>query len=115
MAFRIILVMMLVSVMEPASPSAAHKPKLYVLNSLSDDVTVIAARAVVGVLAGAPFDGFPNNRIGDGVNSNDRPYQESFPYVSFANSGRNSRHQDPRTSGCAQTVLPFAAANCPVD
>jgi len=82
---------------------------------VSDDVTDISARAVVGVLAGPPFNGFPNNRIGDAVNSNDRPYQETFPYVSFANSGRNSRHQDPATSGCAQPVVPFAATNCPVE
>ena len=82
---------------------------------MSDDVTDISARAVVGVLAGPPFDGFPNNRIGDGVNTNDRSYQETFPYVAFANSGRNSRHQSPGTSGCAQPVVPFAATNCPVD
>ena len=82
---------------------------------VSDDVTDISARAVVGVLAGPPFNGFPNNRIGDGVNSNDRPYQETFPYVAFANSGRNSRHQDPGTSGCAQSIAPFAPITCPVD
>lgn len=82
---------------------------------VSDDVTDISTRAVVGVLAGPPFNGFPNNRIGDAVNINDRPYQETFPYVAFANSGRNSRHQDPGTSGCAQPVAPFAPAKCPVD
>jgi hypothetical protein len=82
---------------------------------VSDDVTDISARAVVGVLAGPPFDGFPNNRIGDGVNSNDRSYQETFPYVAFANSGRNSRHQSPNTSGCAQPIVPFATTDCPVD
>jgi Domain of unknown function (DUF4331) len=82
---------------------------------VSDDVTDISARAVIGVLAGPPFNGFPNNRIGDAVNSNDKPYQETFPYVAFANSGRNSRHQDPGTSGCAQPVAPFAPVNCPVD
>jgi hypothetical protein len=82
---------------------------------VSDDVTDISTRAVVGVLAGPPFDGFPNNRLGDAVNSNDRSYQETFPYVAFANSGRNSRHQSPGTSGCAQPVVPFAATDCPVD
>lgn len=82
---------------------------------VSDDVTDISTRAVVGVLAGPPFNGFPNNRIGDAVNSNDRPYQETFPYVAFANSGRNSRHQDPGTSGCAQSIAPFAPITCPVD
>jgi len=60
-----------------------------------DDVTDISARAVVGALAGPPFNGFPNNRIGDGVNVNDVAYQQTFPYVAFANSGRNSRHVDP--------------------
>jgi Domain of unknown function (DUF4331) len=82
---------------------------------VSDDVADISFRAVVGVLAGAPFNGFPNNRIGDGVNSNDRPYQEKFPYVAFANSGRNSRHQDPGRFGCAQPIAPFALGSCPVD
>lgn len=66
---------------------------------VSDDVTDIAARAVAGVLAGPPFSGFPYNRIGDGVNANDLPYQETFPYVAFAHSGRNSRHKDPGEPG----------------
>lgn len=81
---------------------------------VSDDVTDISARAVVGVLAGPPFNGFPNNRIGDAVNSNDRPYQETFPYVAFANSGRNSRHQNPETSGCAD-ALSSQPKDCPTD
>jgi hypothetical protein len=66
---------------------------------VSDDVVDIAARAVAGVLNPA-FNVFPNNRIGDGVNTNDVPYQETFPYVQFGNSGRDSRHQNPGTSGC---------------
>jgi hypothetical protein len=80
---------------------------------VSDDVTDIAARVVVGVLNPA-FNVFPNNRIGDGVNSNDVPYQETFPYVAFANSGRNSRHQNPappavsrrRRRSCRWTICP---------
>jgi hypothetical protein len=51
---------------------------------VSDDVTDIAA----------------NNRIGDGVNTNDLPYQETFPYVAFAQSGRDRRHIDPGEAGC---------------
>jgi hypothetical protein len=80
---------------------------------VSDDVTDISLRAVAGVLNPA-FNVFPNNRIGDGVNTNDRPYQETFPYVAFANSGRNGRHQDPGTSGCfdSTTFLPIL---CPID
>ena len=75
---------------------------------VSDDVTDISARAVVGVLAGGQFGGFPHNSIGDGVNANDVPYRENFPYVGLAHSGRSSRHVDPREPGCAD-------GNCPVD
>lgn len=53
---------------------------------VSDDVIDIALRAVAGVLVPA-FNKFPNNSLGDGVNSNDVPYQETFPYVGFAHSG----------------------------
>jgi len=75
---------------------------------LSDDVTDIAARAVVGVLTGDPqYTGFPHNRIGDGVNVNDVPYRERFPYLGLAHSGRNSRHVDPDELGCDGV--------CPVD
>ena len=81
---------------------------------VSDDVTDISLRAVVGVLAGPPFNGFPNNRLGDGVNTNDVPYQETFPYVAFANSGRNSQHQDPGFAGCFDSVT-FAPIDCPTD
>lgn len=66
---------------------------------VSDDVTDISARAVAGVLAGTPFNGFPHNRIGDGVNANDKPYQATFPYVAFAQDGRNRRHADPGEAG----------------
>ncbi|MFO1349311.1 MAG: DUF4331 domain-containing protein [Gammaproteobacteria bacterium] len=78
---------------------------------VSDDVTDISARAAVGVLAGAPFNGFPHNRIGDGVNANDAEYPETFPYLGNALSGRNSRHVDPGEPGCAGA----SNGNCPVD
>jgi hypothetical protein len=81
---------------------------------VSDDVTDISLRAVAGVLA-AGFNVFPNNRLGDGVNTNDHPYQEVFPYVSFSNSGRNSRHVDPQEPGCANPTPPASAVNCPTD
>ncbi|NOV30423.1 DUF4331 domain-containing protein [Methylomonas sp. ZR1] len=78
---------------------------------VSDDVTDIAAQAVVGVLNPA-FNSFPNNRVADGVNTNDRTYQEVFPYVAFANSGRQSRHVDPGESGCFDAVS-LAMGSCP--
>ncbi len=77
---------------------------------VSDDVTDIAARAVAGVLSPG-FNIFPNNRIGDGVNTNDLPYQETFPYVAFAQSGRNRRHIDPGEAGCTMD----SGSACPVN
>ena len=70
---------------------------------VSDDVTDIAARVVAGVLAGGEFGGFPHNSIGDGVNVNDAAYQETFPYLGYAHSGRDSRHTDPGEPGCTGT------------
>lgn len=88
---------------------------------VSDDVTDIAARAVAGIFCGATaactdstgavFMGSQVPRIGDGVNTNDVPYQETFPYVAFAQSGRNRRHIDPGEPGCTMGV----GAPCPVN
>jgi Domain of unknown function (DUF4331) len=77
---------------------------------VSDDVFDISGRVVAGVLAGKRFADSPlNSRIGDGVNSNDVPYQETFPYVGWAHSGRDSRHIDPGEPGCtANTGLDCA-------
>jgi len=44
----------------------------------------------------------PNNLIGDGVNAADVPTQETFPYVHFAYSGRDSRHIDTGEVGCGE-------------
>lgn len=71
-------------------------------------MTDIAARTVVGVLAGGKFAGFPHNSIGDGVNVNDVPYRESFPYLGLAHSGRDSRHVDPGEPDCD-------SGDCPID
>jgi hypothetical protein len=86
----------------PATPQAQRKRLGFIAGDVagfpngrrvSDDVTDIAARAVVGVLTGDPkFSGFPHNAIGDGVNANDKPYQEMFPYVAWAHSGRERVH-----------------------
>jgi hypothetical protein len=67
---------------------------------LGDDVTDIALRAVVGgVLAGDNFNKFPNNRLGDGVNVNDYPYNPNFPFLAECPSGRDRRHLDPGEEG----------------
>jgi hypothetical protein len=72
---------------------------------VSDDVTDIATRAVAGILAGPQY----NYKLGDGVNTNDVPYQETFPYVAWAQSGRQRRHIDPGEAGCTMG----AGAACP--
>lgn len=77
---------------------------------VSDDVTDIASRVVAGVLSPG-FNVSPNNRIGDGVNSNDMPYQETFPYAAFAQSGRDRRHIDPGEAGCTMDT----GAPCPIN
>jgi hypothetical protein len=69
-----------------------------------DDVTDIALRVVVGGVlandaAGNSLNRFPNNRLGDGVNVNDTPYLDTFPYVAYAHDGRNRRHLDPGERG----------------
>lgn len=66
---------------------------------LFDDVVDISLRAVVGVFNPA-FNVFPNNRLGDGVNTNDAPYRTTFPYLADAPSGRDRRHLDPTEPGC---------------
>ena len=92
---------------------------------LTDDVVDIAARAVAGVLAGSQY----NYPIGDGVNAPDVPPQETFPYVHYAYSGRDSRHISPGDpTGCGDQPNSLSSQNsdaapanqggpspCPVD
>jgi len=74
---------------------------------VSDDVFDITLRATAGILAGPQY----NYPFGDGVNTNDVPYQETFPYVAFAQSGRQRRHIDPGEPGCTMG----AGAACPTN
>jgi hypothetical protein len=76
---------------------------------ISDDVVDIAARVVAGVLVSG-YNVAPNNLIGDGVNTNDMPTQETFPYVAWAQSGRDRRHIDPAEPGCTRGAL----GPCPI-
>ncbi|MCK5831367.1 MAG: DUF4331 domain-containing protein [Methylococcales bacterium] len=70
---------------------------------VSDDVVDITTRAVLGIVAGDKYSGFPHNRVGDGVNHNDVSYRETFPYVGLAHSGVESRHVDTNEPGCTGT------------
>lgn len=53
---------------------------------VGDDVTDIALRAVAGVLVDG-FDQSPNNALSDGVQDNDVPYLQTFPYLGTPHQG----------------------------
>jgi hypothetical protein len=72
---------------------------------LSDDVVDINLRMFAGILAGAAY----GYALGDGVNVNDVPLKDTFPYVAWAQSGRQRRHIDPGEPGCTQD----GGAPCP--
>jgi len=79
---------------------------------LTDDVVDIAARVVGGGILAKGFNVAPNNRIGDGVNAPDVPPQETFPYVHYAYSGRDSRHISPGDpTGCGDQPNPSSSQN----
>ena len=68
---------------------------------LTDDVVDITERVAIGGILAGGFNVAPNNLLGDGVNAPDVPPQETFPYVHFAYSGRDSRHISPGDpTGC---------------
>jgi hypothetical protein len=71
----------------------------------TDDVTDCFLRAGFGILTPGG-NVFPFNRLGDGVNVNDRAIADAFPFLAPAQSGRNSRHVDPGEPGCAGGVCP---------
>ena len=78
---------------------------------LTDDVVDIAARVVGGGVLSPGFNVAPNNLIGDGVNAADVPPQETFPYVHYAYSGRDSRHIAPGETGCGDQPNPSSSQN----
>ena len=71
---------------------------------VTDDVVDIALRVVAGILVDSQRYGL---LLGDGVNANDVPLQETFPYVGWSQSGYSARHVDPGEPGCTGT--------CPVN
>jgi hypothetical protein len=62
-----------------------------------DDVFDISLRAIEGILVNSTTYGLP---LGDGVNTKTEGFNNSFPYVMPANSGRNSVHTGPGQAGC---------------
>jgi len=96
---------------------------------LTDDVVDITERVAIGGVLVSGFDVAPNNLLGDGVNAPDVPPQETFPYVHYAYSGRDSRHISPGDpTGCGDQPNSSSSQNsdappanqggsspCPVD
>jgi hypothetical protein len=79
---------------------------------LTDDVVDITERVAIGGILSPGFDVAPNNLLGDGVNAPDVPPQETFPYVHFAYSGRDSRHISPGDpTGCGDQPNSLSAQN----
>ncbi len=60
---------------------------------VGDDVVDIGFRALAGVLVPG-FGGAPNNQLGDGVNSNDIPYLDRFPFHAPPHAGFAHSQQD---------------------
>jgi hypothetical protein len=58
---------------------------------LADDVVDIALRVTAGVLVPG-FGGAPNNRLGDGVDANDRPFLPYFPYLALPHDPLDHSH-----------------------
>jgi hypothetical protein len=81
----------------PVAPGAAGYSRLGPLGGdnagwpfggrrIGDDVVDIGLRATAGVLV-TGFGGAPNNQLGDGVNSNDVPYLDRFPFHAAPHAG----------------------------
>ena len=122
----------------PATPKASRKRLGLIAGDsagypngrrLTDDVVDITERVAIGGILSKGFDVAPNNLLGDGVNAPDVPPQETFPYVHFAYSGRDSRHISPGDpTGCGDQPTSSSSQNseaapanqggpqpCPVD
>jgi hypothetical protein len=74
---------------------------------VGDDVVDIALQAMAGATPLTPeFVRAPNSSLGDGVNSNDRPYLDRFPYLGSPATGRDNSGGPtiPRTSNTPQST-----------
>jgi hypothetical protein len=75
---------------------------------VGDDVVDIELRALAGATPLTPaFNIAPNNQLGDGVNTNDRPFLTRFPYLAPPWAGYDSPTvNDSRGVGSTDTVTP---------
>lgn len=75
---------------------------------VGDDVVDIELRVLAGATPFTPaFNVSPNNLLGDGVNTNDRPYLTAFPYLATPWAGYDvPTAQDSRAVGTTDTTAP---------
>ena len=90
----------------PPTPVASQKRLGFIAGDVAgypngrrpiDDVFDISLRAIEGILVDSSKYGLA---LGDGVNTKTEGFNNSFPYVMPANSGRNSAHTGPGQAGC---------------
>src|SRR6202046_2639482 len=90
----------------PPTPVASQKRLGFIAGDVAgypngrrpiDDVFDISLRAIEGILVDSTKFGLA---LGDGVNTKTEGFNNSFPYVMPANSGRNSAHTGPGQAGC---------------
>ncbi len=90
----------------PATPVGSQKRLGFIAGDVAgypngrrpiDDVFDISLRAIEGILVDSTKYGLA---LGDGVNTKTEGFNNSFPYVMPANSGRNSSHTGPGQAGC---------------
>jgi len=73
---------------------------------LADDVVDIALRVVAGGYVLTPdFNVSPNNKLGDGIDANDRPFLPSFPYVAPPHQGFVHSHHAEQKGNSANSIL----------
>lgn len=76
---------------------------------LGDDVVDAALRVMAGVLVPG-FDMAPNNVLGDGVQTNDKPFLGTFPYVALPLAGFDWAGGAQVSGDGAQTASPQPAS-----
>jgi hypothetical protein len=90
----------------PATPVGSQKRLGFIAGDVAgypngrrpiDDVFDISLRAIEGILVNPTKFGLA---LGDGVNTKTEGFNNSFPYVMPANSGRDSSHSGPGQAGC---------------
>jgi Domain of unknown function (DUF4331) len=90
----------------PATPAGSQKRLGFIAGDVAgypngrrpiDDVFDISLRVIEGILVDSSKFGLA---LGDGVNTKTEGFNNSFPYVMPANSGRNSAHAGPGQAGC---------------